>query len=432
MHPQQGGHHQHEQQHEATAPQAGEIQQHAESQRQQKPAQATDHADHAADRADVVGVILRDVFVHCRLAQGHEDAEDEHQQHEENRADGQRERDVAFVAVDYVIGGRVGQDEGAGGGDDEGEVHDRARAVAVRQPAAVGAKQAGGDRVQRADHAGGLHVEMVGTHQIARQPQRQADERAEHEKVVKGEAPDLEVFQRFQLLEEGFGRRVGQPSQFQHRVVLGGEPEHYRHQHQRRGPDLRHRLPAEGDHDERRGEFGHCRADIAQAEDAQREALPLRREPARDIGDAHRERAAGDAYAQGRHQEHRVGADMGQQESGDRRRQHHRHINQASAVLVGPDAQGQPDQRAGQNRRADQQAEFGFAQMQVLADLQADDGENSPHREADGESHRAGGQRLGLLAGVDGGHVLIPLEVLWTDLWAGGIQALARRAKANL
>ena len=58
----------------------------------------------------------------------------------------------------------------------------------------------------------------------------------------------------------------------------------------------------------------------------------------------------------------RIGRGVGQQPGGDRRRQHHRGVDEAAAVLVGPDAEHQADQRAGQDRRADQQAELGFAE----------------------------------------------------------------------
>ena len=54
-------------------------------------------------------------------------------------------------------------------------------------------------------------------------------------------------------------------------------------------------------------EFGHGRADIAGAENAERRALLAGLVPARNIGDADRERAAGDADAQRRDQELRIG-----------------------------------------------------------------------------------------------------------------------------
>jgi hypothetical protein len=68
----------HEQQHEAAGPDAGEVVQHAEGDRQDEAAEAADHADEAADRADVVRVVDRDVLVDRRLAEAHEEAEHEH------------------------------------------------------------------------------------------------------------------------------------------------------------------------------------------------------------------------------------------------------------------------------------------------------------------------------------------------------------------
>ena len=57
-----------------------------------------------------------------------------------------------------------------------------------------------------------------------------------------------------------------------------------------------------------------------------------------------------------------------------------------AAVLIGPDAEHQPDERAGQDRRSHQQAELGLVEAQVVLDLNADDGKDRP----DGKAHREG------------------------------------------
>ncbi|KAG1219641.1 hypothetical protein G6F46_014886 [Rhizopus delemar] len=54
MHPGQCSGHQHEQQHEAAAPDAQRIVQRTEHDRQDEAAEAADHADHATDRADAI------------------------------------------------------------------------------------------------------------------------------------------------------------------------------------------------------------------------------------------------------------------------------------------------------------------------------------------------------------------------------------------
>ncbi|KAG0926557.1 hypothetical protein G6F31_018345 [Rhizopus arrhizus] len=54
MHPGQCSGHQHEQQHEAAAPDAQRIVQRTEHDRQDEAAEAADHADHATDRADSI------------------------------------------------------------------------------------------------------------------------------------------------------------------------------------------------------------------------------------------------------------------------------------------------------------------------------------------------------------------------------------------
>ena len=149
-------------------------------------------------------------------------------------------------------------------------------------------------------------------------------------------------------------------------IVLREHEEDDGHDRERGRPDQRHRLPAVGDHDDGRDELGDRRADIAGAEDAERGALLLLRVPLRDIGDADRERAAGDADAERREQEGGIVVGEGQQRGHHRRRQHGERVDDAPAILVGPDAEHQADQRAGQDRRADQQAELRVAQAQVL------------------------------------------------------------------
>ena len=51
------------------------------------------------------------------------------------------------------------------------------------------------------------------------------------------------------------------------------------------------------------------------------------------------------------------------------------HLNEkddASAETVGQDAERQPDQRTGQNRRGNQQTEFRFVEIELLLDPNAD------------------------------------------------------------
>ncbi len=163
-------------------------------------------------------------------------------------------------------------------------------------------------------------------------------------------------------------------------------------------PDQRDALPAPGQQHEGRDELGHRRADIADAEDAERRALLAGGIEARDIGDADRKGTAGQADTKRRDQHLRVGGREGEQEGRDRRRQHRRRVDEPAAKPVGPDAEQHAHQRAGQDRHADQQAELGLAQAEFGFDLDADDGKDRPHREADGEGDRGHGQRPGRAA----------------------------------
>jgi dihydroxyacetone kinase len=52
----------------------------------------------------------------------------------------------------------------------------------------------------------------------------------------------------------------------------------------------------------------------------------------------------------------------GEKPGRQRRGQHHRSIDDAATVLVGPDAEDEPQQGAGEDRRADQQPELGVVE----------------------------------------------------------------------
>ena len=144
--------------------------------------------------------------------------------------------------------------------------------------------------------------------------------------------------------------------------------------------------------------MGHGGADVAEAEQPKRGPLPRRLVPAGDVGDAHRERPAGDADAEGSGQHQRIGGRIREQKRRCRGGQHHQGEHQPPAVLVGPDAEQEPDDRAGQNGRADQQPELGVGKSQFILDLHADDGEDRPHGKADSEGSRRKPKRAALIA----------------------------------
>ena len=68
MHPGQGNAYQREQHHEAARPDAGEITDRTENDRQNESAETTDHANHSADRTDMTGIINRNMLVNGGLA----------------------------------------------------------------------------------------------------------------------------------------------------------------------------------------------------------------------------------------------------------------------------------------------------------------------------------------------------------------------------
>ena len=83
------------------------IEQHAERDRQHEAAKPADHADQAADRADVLRVIDGDVLVDRGLAQRHEEAEHENRDRERHNAHLQMERARPGDGADDVVGGRI-------------------------------------------------------------------------------------------------------------------------------------------------------------------------------------------------------------------------------------------------------------------------------------------------------------------------------------
>ncbi len=276
MHPDQCAGHQEEQQHEATGPQAGEIVQRAECDRQHEAAEPADHADEAADRTDVLRIVNRDVLVDGGLAQRHEEAEHEHGDEKRHHAHFHVEVHGAGRGADDVVGWRIGQHEGADHRDEERPVHHPPRAIAVGEMAAIGAEHARREREQRRCHAGSLDVDAVDVDQVLRQPQRQCDEGAEHEEVIEREAPDLHVLQRLELEPRAAWLLIARAARLDHRIFIGEQPEGDAHDADRERPHLRDGLPAISDEDERRDELRHRSADIAGAENAERRALLCR------------------------------------------------------------------------------------------------------------------------------------------------------------
>ena len=117
-------------------------------------------------------------------------------------------------------------------------------------------------------------------------------------------------------------------------------------------------LPAVSDHDERREEFRHRRADIAGAENAECCPLLFGRIPARNIGDTDRKRAACNADEERSNQKLGIRVRLGQEIGRNGRGQHYQRVDEPATVLIGPDAERDPDQRSAQDGRADQKAEL--------------------------------------------------------------------------
>jgi hypothetical protein len=270
------------------------------------------------------------------------------------------------------------------------------RAVLVAQPAADRAQDAARQREARRQQRRGADVEAELADVVLHHPQAQGDVAAEDDRVVLAVLDDGRILQGVQL--------VGEADVARHEVRRVAGAQHPEQQHRSEhdgGVDLRHHGPAEGHDQRRRDELVDRRAGVAGAVDAHRKALPVLREPARDVGRADRERAAGQADEQADHEEVPERRGVGHQPDRRHRARHQQRHHDAAAVLVGPDAERHADQRSGQHRRGRQQAELGGVEAQRLPDRDADHAEHHPHHEAHGECERADQQhrqRLTLLA----------------------------------
>ena len=362
------------------------------------PPSPPDHPDEAPDRAHVLGVVDRDVLVDRRLAERHREAEDDGEGDEGGQRDGDVERDRPFDPLDHVVRRRVAQEEAHEDAHDERPVHDEARAVAIREVSAEGPEDAAGERVGGGQHARGLHVEAVDADVVAREPEGQGHERPEDEEVVEGEPPDLEVPQGLELQERRarlLPRRLARRGD---RVLLRRDEEQDRGDEEDHGVDLGRPLPSEREEQERRPEVGDRRAHVPDAEHAEGGPLAVALVPARHEGDADRERAPREPDPEGGEEEHRVRADGGEHPGGDRGHRHQQRVDDAPAVLVGPDPEKDAAQATGQDRGRDEDAELGVGEPEILLDADPDDGEDGPDREADGERERADTEGLVLLA----------------------------------
>jgi hypothetical protein len=107
VHPDQRGGDHGEQQPEAALPNPGKVIQQAERDRQHEATEAADQPNHASHGADAAGIVDRDVLVHGRLAQAHEEAKDEGGHHEAENAQSGREGQRAMDALHHVAGRRI-------------------------------------------------------------------------------------------------------------------------------------------------------------------------------------------------------------------------------------------------------------------------------------------------------------------------------------
>ena len=234
-------------------------------------------------------------------------------------------------------------------------------------------------------------VEVVDV--VLRQPGRQRHVGAEDGGVVEAEAPHPHVPQRGEHLahrlagagpavvarhdDEGEGRDHDQG----HGVEGGEDPPAAREDAEvggarGAGDDRREQ------HDEQLGDRG---ADVAGAEDAEREALAVLGEPGGVPRDADAEQVAGEPDEEGQGQQGQVARRLGDEEAGDRGEEQHRHGDDATTDPVGEHARRQAPQRAVEHRDGGDPGQLRVGEAELLLDRHAEDAEHQPDREHQGE-----------------------------------------------
>ncbi|BAR47059.1 hypothetical protein Maq22A_c27765 [Methylobacterium aquaticum] len=191
---------------------------------------------------------------------------------------------------------------------------------------------------------------------------------------------------------------------------LLGEDDHdgERDQHERAGEAV-DRLPAIGLGERRREQHGEHGARVAGPGDAHRQALVLRREPARAEGQGDAEGRARDAE-QHAHGEH-VGERVHQEEAVGHRQDDQRHLGDRGVLapdILGEHAEGKAHDRAGQDRQRDHEPGLGRRELVVLGDERTHGAVEHPDRETEIEVQECGEQGRGMARlhhGLETGHL---------------------------
>ncbi len=140
---------------------------------------------------------------------------------------------------------------------------------------------------------------------------------------------------------------------------------------------------------DRRDREGRDRgADVAHPVDAERVALALLREPLGDEGDADREGGAGGAEQEAGAEQGRVAGGEADEDAGPRRVGEHHPEEDPAAEAIGHHAEGNPQQRAEDDRDRDHHRRFGVGEAEVVLELRRERRQHAPGREAQGEGDR--------------------------------------------
>src|SRR5690625_1629306 len=390
-------------QHEDDGVDSEPFEQHPEHDRQQKAAEPARQADDAGNGAHVVGELITDVLEGRSHAEGEDDTQHEEQHGEEPDRQRDAEADDPIQSSDRQLRLRIGKQEKADPGDPEDRPGYRMGTEAVGQPAAQGAKGATGKGKGCSEQRCLGDREAVLAREVLRHPGGKRREAAKDDRVVLAVLPDAWILQNRELLPD-WGGRAGCSG-----IRCGKDPEEHGGTEQGDSIDSRHHLPAEVRDDEGRDEHVHRRADRAGTEKAHGEAALLAREEARNIGGADTEGCAENAKCEA--EQEKLPKCRGRRGEPDRDGADHQkhHHDDATAEAIGPEAQRQPKEGAGEDGGGGQQSELGRIQPKLAPDGDAHHAEHHPDGEADGEGE-GGNEEYGQVSVA--GHRCSPAEVV--------------------
>ena len=140
MHPQSGHRNQNKQQHERRGPDPSGVQQDTKCDWQDETAQPTDHSHKAADRSNVIWVIVWDVLIDRGLTKAHHKTQDNAESDKQAKGYADIKFNGAIDPLHDVVATGIGHQKQYHKRHRKGHVSDKAGAPFIRHPTPYSAK----------------------------------------------------------------------------------------------------------------------------------------------------------------------------------------------------------------------------------------------------------------------------------------------------